>query len=81
MYQLPLPLIMSGDSGGDGVAQLLSDMGVVQVPKFMFFRGGQYLGRFFGSNRQDVVGQVRQLNSKALRYVECMVWVGMKCML
>ena len=51
---------ITGDSGGEGVSQLLVDMNVIQVPKFLFYRGGKYLGRFFGSNRQDLTGQVRR---------------------
>jgi len=37
---------------------LMSELGVIQVPSFLFFRGGKEVGRHVGSSRGDLIGQI-----------------------
>ena len=33
-------------------------VGVLQVPTFLFYRGGRLVGRHVGSSRADLIGQI-----------------------
>lgn len=38
-------------------------LALVQVPTFLFFRGGKEVGRHVGSSRGDLIGQILQQQS------------------
>jgi len=42
----------------EGVKALMGELGVVQVPTFLFYRGGKEVGRHVGSSRGDLIGQI-----------------------
>ncbi len=46
-----------GDAGPEAAA-LFREHGVVQVPTFLFFRGGELIGRHVGSSRGDLIGSI-----------------------
>lgn len=41
--------------------RLLGQLNVVQVPTFIFFRGGREVGRHVGSSRGDLIGHILQI--------------------
>lgn len=46
-----------GDSD-DGTRELLTDLGIVEAPTFLFYRDNTLLGRYVGSSKGDLVGEV-----------------------
>lgn len=48
---------LMGDANEEATA-LMADLGVTQVPTFLFFRGGELVGRHVGSSRGDLIGQI-----------------------
>jgi hypothetical protein len=44
----------------DETRQLVDELNVTQVPTFLFYRGGQEVGRHVGSDRGDLIGQILQ---------------------
>ncbi|GLC41771.1 hypothetical protein PLESTB_001704200 [Pleodorina starrii] len=50
---------MMGDQNGETRA-LLQELNVIEVPTFIFFRGGREVGRHVGSSRGDLIGQILQ---------------------
>lgn len=48
---------MNGDAN-DSCMQFLRDMDVVEVPTFLFFRGGELSGRYVGSGKGELVGEI-----------------------
>ncbi|KAG2482385.1 hypothetical protein HYH03_018681 [Edaphochlamys debaryana] len=46
-----------GDTNGE-TRELLKDFNIVEVPTFLFFRGGKEVGRHVGSSRGDLIGQI-----------------------
>lgn len=45
--------------------ELMAELNVGQVPTFLFYRGGELVGRWTGSTRGDLIGQILQLQSAA----------------
>lgn len=48
-----------GDTS-DETRELLEELNIVEVPTFVFFRGGKAVGRHVGSSRGDLIGQILQ---------------------
>jgi len=46
-----------GDTSAEG-QQVMKDLNVVEAPTFLFYRGGEPVGRFVGSSRGDLIGQI-----------------------
>lgn len=42
----------------DGTRNLLTELGIVEVPTFLFYRNKELLGQYIGSGRGDLVGEV-----------------------
>ncbi|KAL4424978.1 hypothetical protein ABPG77_002863 [Micractinium sp. CCAP 211/92] len=49
---------------GDGAPDLLRDLNITQVPTFLFYRGGEPVGRHVGSSRADLIGQILALQAR-----------------
>jgi hypothetical protein len=45
--------------------KLMGELGVMQVPTFLFYRGGELVGRHTGSSRGDLIGQILQQQAAA----------------
>lgn len=43
---------------GDDKPELLVELGIKEVPTFLFYRNGQEVGRHVGSSRGDLIGQI-----------------------
>lgn len=48
---------LMGDENEE-LQSFVKELGVVQVPTFLFFRGGKEVGRHVGSSRGDLIGQI-----------------------
>ena len=48
---------LNGDESDD-CQELLRLMGVVEVPTFLFIKGGKLLGRYVGSGRGSLIGEI-----------------------
>lgn len=55
---------LMGDENEETKA-LMSELNVTQVPTFLFYRGGNVVGRWTGSTRGDLIGQILQLQAAA----------------
>lgn len=49
----------------DDKPDLLRDLGVVEVPTFIFFRGGKEVARHVGSSRGDLMGRIMEVQAEA----------------
>jgi hypothetical protein len=45
--------------------ELLQELGVIDVPTFVFFRGGREVGRHVGSSRGDLMGRIMETQMEA----------------
>jgi hypothetical protein len=41
--------------------ELMAELNVVQVPTFLFYRGGKEVGRHVGSSRADLIGRILEI--------------------
>jgi len=55
---------LMGDENEE-LKQLMLEFNVVQVPTFLFYRGGKLVGRHVGSSRGDLIGQILAQQSAA----------------
>lgn len=53
-----------GDSNDD-FKQFMADENITQVPTFLFYRGGEQIGRHVGSSRGDLIGQILKMQNAA----------------
>ncbi|KAL4457874.1 hypothetical protein ABPG75_012739 [Micractinium tetrahymenae] len=49
---------------GDNAPDVLQELNVTQVPTFLFYRGGEPVGRHVGSSRADLIGQILAQQAK-----------------
>jgi hypothetical protein len=49
----------------DDQPELLRDLGVVEVPTFIFYRGGKEVARHVGSSRGDLMGRIMEVQAEA----------------
>ncbi|KAL6758241.1 plastidic thioredoxin-like protein [Haematococcus lacustris] len=49
----------------DEAEEVMHELGIVEVPTFIFYRHGQEVGRHVGSSRADLIGKVLELQSAA----------------
>jgi len=54
---------MVGDTSPE-LAGMMADLNILEVPTFMFFRGGKEIARHVGSSRADLIGQIMTLQSQ-----------------
>jgi thioredoxin-like negative regulator of GroEL len=55
---------LMGDENEE-LKQLMLELNVIQVPTFVFYRGGKLVGRHVGSSRGDLIGQILTQQSAA----------------
>jgi thiol-disulfide isomerase/thioredoxin len=55
---------LMGDENEE-LKQLMLELNVIQVPTFLFYRGGKFVGRHVGSSRGDLIGQILAQQSAA----------------
>ncbi|TVU21377.1 hypothetical protein EJB05_31007, partial [Eragrostis curvula] len=58
---------MNGDEN-DGCMEFLRDMDVVEVPTFLFIRDGKIVGRYIGSGKGELVGEILRYNGVRVTY-------------
>ncbi|XP_061356333.1 thioredoxin-like protein CDSP32, chloroplastic [Gastrolobium bilobum] len=58
---------MNGDEN-DSCMQFLKDMEVVQVPTFLFIRDGQIRGRYVGSGKGELIGEILRYQGVRVTY-------------
>jgi len=58
---------MNGDEN-DSCIQFLRDMDVVEVPTFVFIRDGKIAGRYVGSGKGELVGEILRYNGVRVTY-------------
>lgn len=58
---------MNGDEN-DSCMQFLSDMDIVEVPTFVFIRDGKIVGRYVGSGKGELVGEILRYNGVRVTY-------------
>jgi thioredoxin-like negative regulator of GroEL len=58
---------MNGDEN-DSCIQFLKDMDVVEVPTFVFIRDGKIVGRYVGSGKGELVGEILRYNGVRVTY-------------
>uniref|UniRef100_A0A0D9WYR4 Thioredoxin domain-containing protein n=1 Tax=Leersia perrieri TaxID=77586 RepID=A0A0D9WYR4_9ORYZ len=58
---------MNGDEN-DSCMEFLRDMDVVEVPTFLFIRDGEIVGRYVGSGRGELVGEILRYNGVRVTY-------------
>jgi len=58
---------MNGDEN-DSCIQFLRDMDVVEVPTFVFIRDGKIVGRYVGSGKGELVGEILRYNGVRVTY-------------
>ncbi|XP_057425458.1 thioredoxin-like protein CDSP32, chloroplastic [Lotus japonicus] len=58
---------MNGDEN-DSCMQFLRDMEVVQVPTFLFIRDGQIRGRYVGSGKGELIGEILRYQGVRVTY-------------
>lgn len=51
-----------GDASAES-QQVMQELKVLEVPTFLFYRGGKEVSRFTGSSRGDLIGQILQLQN------------------
>ncbi|MEW5318821.1 MAG: hypothetical protein WDW38_010008 [Sanguina aurantia] len=49
----------------DETRELMSELNIIEVPTFIFYRGGEEVGRHVGSSRGDLIGQILQQQASA----------------
>jgi hypothetical protein len=49
----------------DDLKQFMTEQNITQVPTFLFYRGGKYIGRHVGSSRGDLIGQILAMQNAA----------------
>ena len=58
---------MNGDEN-DSCMQFLKDMDVVEVPTFLFIRDGEISGRYVGSGRGELIGEILRYQGVRVTY-------------
>ncbi|KAL5198190.1 hypothetical protein ABZP36_001702 [Zizania latifolia] len=58
---------MNGDEN-DSCMEFLRDMDVVEVPTFVFIKDGEIVGRYVGSGRGELVGEILRYNGVRVTY-------------
>ncbi|KAF0909242.1 hypothetical protein E2562_032954 [Oryza meyeriana var. granulata] len=58
---------MNGDEN-DSCMEFLRDMDVVEVPTFLFIKDGEIVGRYVGSGRGELVGEILRYNGVRVTY-------------
>uniref|UniRef100_J3MKT6 Thioredoxin domain-containing protein n=1 Tax=Oryza brachyantha TaxID=4533 RepID=J3MKT6_ORYBR len=58
---------MNGDEN-DSCMEFLRDMDVVEVPTFLFIKDGDIVGRYVGSGRGELVGEILRYNGVRVTY-------------
>ncbi|KAF8700775.1 hypothetical protein HU200_034132 [Digitaria exilis] len=58
---------MNGDEN-DSCMQFLRDMKIVEVPTFVFIRDGKIVGRYVGSGKGELVGEILRYNGVRVTY-------------
>lgn len=58
---------MNGDEN-DSCMQFLKDMNVVEVPTFLFIRDGQICGRYVGSGKGELIGEILRYQGVRVTY-------------
>ncbi|KAJ1290873.1 hypothetical protein BS78_02G276200 [Paspalum vaginatum] len=58
---------MNGDEN-DSCMEFLRDMNVVEVPTFVFIRDGKIVGRYVGSGKGELVGEILRYNGVRVTY-------------
>lgn len=58
---------MNGDEN-DSCMQFLKDMDVVEVPTFLFIRDGQICGRYVGSGKGELIGEILRYQGVRVTY-------------
>lgn len=58
---------MNGDEN-DSCMQFLRDMNVVEVPTFLFIRDGQICGRYVGSGKGELIGEILRYQGVRVTY-------------
>ncbi|XP_042507468.1 thioredoxin-like protein CDSP32, chloroplastic [Macadamia integrifolia] len=58
---------MNGDEN-DSCMQFLKDMDVVEVPTFLFIRDGKVCGRYVGSGRGELIGEILRYQGVRVTY-------------
>jgi thioredoxin-like negative regulator of GroEL len=58
---------MNGDQN-DSCMQFLKDMDVVEVPTFLFIRDGKIVGRYIGSGKGELVGEILRYSGVRVTY-------------
>ena len=58
---------MNGDEN-DSCMQFLRDMDVVEVPTFLFIRDGQIRGRYVGSGKGELIGEILRYQGVRVTY-------------
>jgi Thioredoxin len=58
---------MNGDEN-ESCMEFLKDMGVVEVPTFLFIREGEICGRYVGSGKGELVGEILRYQGVRVTY-------------
>lgn len=58
---------MNGDEN-DSCMQFLKDMDVVEVPTFLFIRDGEICGRYVGSGKGELIGEILRYQGVRVTY-------------
>lgn len=58
---------MNGDEN-DSCMEFLKDMGVVEVPTFLFLRDGNLCGRYVGSGKGELIGEILRYQGVRVTY-------------
>ena len=58
---------MNGDEN-DSCMQFLKDMEVVEVPTFLFIRDGEIRGRYVGSGKGELIGEILRYQGVRVTY-------------
>jgi thiol-disulfide isomerase/thioredoxin len=58
---------MNGDEN-DSCMEFLRDMKIVEVPTFVFIRDGQIVGRYVGSGKGELIGEILRYNGVRVTY-------------
>ncbi|KAE8696778.1 Thioredoxin-like protein CDSP32 [Hibiscus syriacus] len=58
---------MNGDEN-DSCMQFLKDMDVVEVPTFLFIRDGEICGRYVGSGKGELIGEILRYQGVGVTY-------------
>ncbi|CAN6205344.1 unnamed protein product [Urochloa humidicola] len=58
---------MNGDEN-DSCMEFLRDMKIVEVPTFVFIRDGEIVGRYVGSGKGELVGEILRYNGVRVTY-------------